>query len=108
MDLGFSKLMERMEEFERSHIKRMIPGRRELIKRIYEDFTLIFDECISSIKENDKEIGICITTKNLISCKEGGYCFNQLIYLADITNMSILEDCIVIKLNFHLWEWVKK
>lgn len=108
MGSDYNKLIERMEEFERTHIRTTIPGRRELIKRLYEDFLFIYDDCTATMDERENEIIITLFIPNLTSCKEGGYCFNTLIYLAEITDMSIVDDCIVVKLWLYLWEWVEK
>ena len=58
MDSGFRKLIERMEEFEQPHIRRMIPGRRELIKQLYEDFLFMFDDYTATLKEYEDELDI--------------------------------------------------
>ena len=108
MDSELERLYKRMEEFRRTHIKMIIPGRRELIKQLYEDFLLMFEDCTATIDERDKEIDITLFVPNIITCKQGGYCFNQLIYIAEITDMNISEGYIVIKLNFHLLEWIDK
>lgn len=108
MDLDVNKLIKRMEEFERTHIRTTIPGRRELIKQLYEDFLFIYDDCTATMDEHEEDIVITLFIPSLISCREGGHCFNTLVYLSEITDMSIAENCIVIKLCLYLWEWVEK
>ena len=44
MDSMYNKLIERMEAFRETHVKATIPGRRELIKRLYEDLLYIYDD----------------------------------------------------------------
>ncbi len=106
MTSEYNKILERVEEFERTHIRTEIPKRRELIKQLYEDFLLIFDDCSATLEEYEDELDMTLFVPNILTCKEGGHCFNTLIYLAEITDMNISEGCIVIQLHFHLWEWV--
>ena len=58
MDLDVNKLIKRMEEFERTHIRTTIPGRRELIKQLYEDFLFIYDDCTATMDEHEENIVI--------------------------------------------------
>lgn len=108
MDSMYNKLIERMEAFRETHVKATIPGRRELIKRLYEDFLYIYDDCTATMDEHEEDIVITLFIPSLISCREGGHCFNTLVYLSEITDMSIAENCIVIKLCLYIWEWIEK
>ena len=109
MDSGFKRILEKLEQLRSTHIKIQLPDRRELIKQYYERFITEFeDEANISLSEDRDSIGITIATKSILSCDEGGYSFNCLIGLANVTNIEALNGTIVINLWFRLWEWIEK
>lgn len=105
---SFIRLIEKIESFEASHVKIELPERRKQIKQLYKDFCFIFEDCTSTIEERENDIKIFIATNDLLTCKDGGDCFNHLIGLADIMDMKVKNNQVIFKLDYYLYEWVQK
>ena len=109
MDNEFKRIIEKLEQFRSTHIKLQLPNRKMLIKQNCERFMLEYDgEANLAIIENKSEINITITADTLTSCDEGGYSFNCLVGLANVTNIDIVNGMLVIKLWYRLWDWIDK
>lgn len=109
MDNGFKRILEKLEHFRSTHVKLQLPDRRALIKQNYERFITEFeDEATISIVEDKSGISLKIITTSIISCDDGGYSFNCLIRLANVTSIETFNGTIVINLWFRLWEWIEK
>ncbi len=104
----FNQIIAKMEQFERSHMKVMLPERAALIKRQYERLMgeLENEADISFCKEQD-EMNITIKTDSILTCDEA-HSLNFLIGIANYTEMNIVNNKIVIYLWFRLWDWLEK
>lgn len=109
MDNDFKRMLEKLEQFRRTHIKVQLPDRHALIKQNYERFVMEHDhEANTLIVEDKNEINITITTTSIMSCDVAGYSFNCLVGLANTTSIEIQDGAIVINLWYRLWEWVTR
>lgn len=107
MDNGFERLIARMEQFEKSHIKVALPERKTLIQQQYERLTLeLEDEADFSYWEKETGIDLTITADSFLTCEHGGHSLNCLIGMANYSEMCIIDNRITIRLWFRLWDWV--
>lgn len=108
MENGFNRLMAKLEEYEQTHRKLGLPKRKELIMKNYEQLTSeLENEAEFSLWEEDSSIHITITADSLLTCDEA-HSINFLIGIANISEIKIIDNRIVIYLWFRLWEWIKK
>ena len=106
MNNGFDYLINSASEFEQTHIKKYLSGKKQRIKKIFKEFCFIFEDCSTSLKETTTEINIKIQTPQLISGRGNGTSFNELINDADIINIYPINSDIVFELTYNLYEWI--
>lgn len=107
VDDEFEKLREKLEQFKKTHTKVVMKGRRDLIKRQYEMFTLEFEgKAEHEISEDNEGIDIVLKAKSFLSCEDGGFSLNTLMGLASFSQIDIVDKKIVFLMWFRCWDWV--
>lgn len=108
MNNGFDHLINSVSEFEQTHIKKYLFGKKEHTEKVFKEFCFVFEDCITSLEKTATEINIKIQTHELISGRGNGTSFNELINSADTINIYPLNSDIVFELIYNLYEWIPK
>ena len=108
MAKGFERLMAKLEDYERTHRKLLLPEFKKLVLRNYESLTIeLENEADFSLWEEEDSIHLTITTDSLLTCDEA-HSFNFLFGIANYSKIKIVDNQIVIRLWFRCWEWIEK
>lgn len=109
MDKGYERLMASLKQYEDTHTKVALPERKALINTLYQLLGIEMEDYTDyAYSETESEITITITAEFFITCDDGGHNLNILIGMANLSEINIVDNKIVIKLWFRLWEWVDK
>lgn len=108
MDDELNRLMKKLEQFKKSHIKVQLIDREKIIKQQYERFLLEYEgEANSYLLEDKNGITITIAAESILSCEGGGDSFNRLVGLASFTDIKVINNKLAFTLWFRCWEWIE-
>lgn len=107
-DAMFQKLLKKMAEFDATHEKGEIPGRKDLLEYLILRFRIESpEEDIITIERSSDSITVKILSDQILYIDEVPT-FKQLIQLSSSFEISSDNGKVLFKLTFHLWEWKKK
>lgn len=108
MDKTLDRIIERLEEHERTH-KRVDIGRkrRQLLRDCYERLKYLEEESLMGVHYDKKSLKIRIVSRQIITCSQAP-AFLILIGLSDICTINTCRDGFIIDLEFNLWRWVER
>ena len=103
----FRKLTERINEFERSHVKVKLPDKRKRVIDLYRRCKLEFDDCRFGCKSDASFIQIKCVGRSMLDVKEAGS-FLGLLRLCDYIKIEARPFLVIIDMRFSLTAWVEK
>ncbi len=108
MDKTLRRIIERLEEHERTH-KRVDVGkkRRRFIRESYESLKAIEHESQIGVRYDKKSVHIRIISQQIIACSEAP-AFLVLVGLSDVCFIDKCRNGFIINLEFNLWQWVER
>lgn len=108
MDKTLNRIIERLEEYERTH-KRVDVGqkRRYLLRDCYERLKNFEEDSLMGVSYDKKSLKIRIVSRQIDSCSQAP-AFLILVGLSDICTIYTCRGGFIIDLEFNLWRWVKR
>lgn len=108
MDKTLKRIIERLEEHERTHRRADVGRERRLfIRDSYERLKAIEDEATIGVRYSKSSVKIRIVSNELLSCSQAP-ALSNLIGLSDICTIRRCRKNVIVDIELFLWHWVKR
>lgn len=103
---SFEQLMGKLHTFRKTHKQLILPKRKALIEKLYNDLQLELDgEAEISFRTNEQHSAhIMLTAKSFLACDEA-HTLSTLIGLSNFFQVQVHNDSIKMSLWFRFWDW---
>lgn len=107
-DAIFQKLLNKMNEFESTHEKGEVPGRKDLLDYLILRLRIEFsDDYLITTERNSESVIITIESEYILYIDEVPT-LKQLIQLTNSFKIYPTDKGVGLKMTCHLWEWKEK